>query len=97
MTPKHQRQYSNFTFFLANEYFFFVLTSNSALRPLLGLISLVSFKSRSENLKTQASRSSPWSGEVKEGIWFGCSKVPFSYLSPRKQGRNNNVSLCYLK
>ena len=58
-------------FFFANEYFFFVMTSNSALSLLLGLIRPVSFKSRSENLKTQACRSSPWSGGVKEGIWFG--------------------------
>ena len=77
---------SNFTFFFANEYFFFVLTSNSALRLLLRLIRLVSFKSKSENLKTQASgSSSPWSGEVEEGIWFGSSRGVGSFLlSPRK-------------
>lgn len=71
--------FSNFTFFFANEYFFFVLTSSSALRLLLGLIILVSFKSKSENLKRQASRSSPWSAEVEEGIWFGCSSGADSF------------------
>lgn len=69
----------NFTFFFANENFFFVLTSSSALRLLLGLIRLVSFKSRSENFKIQDSWSSPWSGEVEEGIWFGCSSGADSF------------------
>lgn len=59
-------------FFFANEYFFFVMTSNSALSLLLGLIRLVSFKSRSENLKTQDCRSSPWSGggERSHLVWL---------------------------
>lgn len=96
----HEHTDSNFTFFFANEYFFFRLPSNSALRLLLGLIRCDSLKSRSANFKTQVCRLSS-SGEVEEGIWIGqwgrFLSVEYLLRHKRENAMLSSLSTCWSK